>query len=89
MATSTELLTALDAAFETAEATRATLATVTATAAAAIAEAQAALERVRADHDTRVQAAAQADQQAKMALEALGDQLRERIGTSSGRVTVR
>jgi len=83
----TDMLAELDAAFEYAEAKKETLATVHASAAKATAEAQAVFEAVKADHQSRIQAAAQASDEARATLEKLRTQVNDRVGTLTGQPT--
>lgn len=80
----TEQLEQLSDAFEVAEAKKEALAQAHQDQTAAVADAKAIYDAVVADYQSRVQAAAQASDEARTALEALRQSVNDRVGTLTG-----
>lgn len=85
--TLTEMLGSLDEAFDLVQAKNEALAAIHAEQSRAVAEAQAVFDAVKADHQSRVQAAAAEAESARQALEALRTSVNERVGTLTGQPT--
>ena len=85
--TVTDMLSALGDAYDVAEDKQEELAKAHAAQTKAVAEAQAVFDAVKADYQSRVQAAAQAADDARQALETLRAAVNERVGTLTGQPT--
>ena len=83
----TDMLTSLNEAFEVAEAKKEALAQAHQAQAKAVEAAQAKFDAVKADYQSRVQAAAQEADAARQALETLRAAVNERVGTLIGQPT--
>ncbi len=85
----TDLLDALDTAFDLAETKREALAKISASASYEIGEAQKAFDAVKSEQTAKVKAASEATTQAQADLDAASKAVNERLGQSDPRVSVR
>lgn len=83
---SKDLLSDLDAAFAEVEAKRTALDAAAAAQSKAVSAKQAELDALKTQHAKTVSDASAAFQAASARLEAIGEQMRQRIGVTSGRV---